>query len=177
MGDFTTAEAAGDLHLVARLDEAANRTHLDVEIVIVRLRTDLDLLHLDDGLLLLRFAELLLLFVLELTEVENLADRRYRLGVHLDQVEAGFLSAAQRLLRGKHAQVTPVLGHHAHLWHADSVVHADLRSARVPAEAPASGSTTHCHVRFTSSLRRFSVSHFWRLRLFPQPRGEFRHAQ
>ena len=51
---------------------------LTCEVVIVRLRTELDLLDLDDGLLALGLAGLLLFLVLVLAEVEDLADRRRR---------------------------------------------------------------------------------------------------
>jgi hypothetical protein len=48
------------------------------------LGTKLDLLHLDDGLLSSSLGCLLLFLVLVLSVVEDLADRRLRLGIHLD---------------------------------------------------------------------------------------------
>jgi hypothetical protein len=69
--------------------------------VVVGLRSELDLFDLDDGLLALRLGRLLLLFVLVLSEVEDLAHRGLGLGVHLDEVEARFLRALQRFVRGR----------------------------------------------------------------------------
>ena len=46
--DLAAAEAHGELHLVAGLEEAARRLHLEVDVVVVGLRAELDLLDLDD---------------------------------------------------------------------------------------------------------------------------------
>ena len=101
--DFATAEAHGELHLVARFEEAARRFHLEVEVVVVGLRTELDLLDVNDRLLALGLARLLLLLVLVLAEVEDLADRRVGLRVHLDEVESLFLGLAERFVSLQHA--------------------------------------------------------------------------
>ena len=49
--DLAATEAAGDLHLVAGLDEATNRADFHGNVVVIRLRTDFDFFDLDDGLL------------------------------------------------------------------------------------------------------------------------------
>ena len=102
---------------------------LEVEVVIVRLRAELDLLDLDDGLLALRLARLLLLLVLVLAEVEDLADGRLGLRVHLDEVEALLLRACAAPRGWQHAEHLAVGADDAHLGHADAVVDADLRTA------------------------------------------------
>ena len=54
--DLATAEAHGELDLVAGLEEADGGAGLELEIVIVRLGTELDLLDLDHALLALGLA-------------------------------------------------------------------------------------------------------------------------
>src|SRR5438093_261811 len=56
MRDLAPTEPHRELHLVPRLDEAPCRAKLYVEVVIVGLRPELQLLHLDHGLLPLRLA-------------------------------------------------------------------------------------------------------------------------
>src|SRR5262249_52920581 len=126
------------LHLVAGFDEPAGGAELHVEIVVVRLRTKLDLLDLHHGLLALRLACALLLLVLELAEVEDLADGRCGLRVHLDQVEPPLFRLAQRLLRAHHAEHPAVFEHDPDFGYANAVVYSDLRCSRV-AEIPSVG--------------------------------------
>ena len=77
---LAAAEAHGHLDLVAFLDEFEHAAHLDVVIVVVDAGAQLDLLDLDDLLLLARLVLVLLLFVFELAEIEDLADRRIGVG-------------------------------------------------------------------------------------------------
>jgi len=56
--------------------------------MVIDVGTELDLLHLDDLLLFAGFVLLLLLLVLELAEIEQLADRRIGVRRNLDEVEA-----------------------------------------------------------------------------------------
>ena len=136
MHDFTPTKAAGDLHLVAGLDEAANRANFHGNVVVIRLGTDLDLFDLDDGLLPLGFALLLLLLVLVLAEVEDLADGRIALGIDLYEVETDFTGAAQSLVSRQNSQIRAVLRNDAYLGYADPVVDSNLGASRLPAEAP-----------------------------------------
>src|SRR5262249_10404392 len=74
--DLTAAEADGDLRLVTLFEEAPDVFDLRLEVVVVRLRAHLDLFDLDDVLLLLGLVGLLLFFVLEASEVHDLAHGR-----------------------------------------------------------------------------------------------------
>src|SRR3546814_15384141 len=76
MRHLAAAEAHGHLDLVAFLDEAAGVPHLDVVIVVVDVRTELDLLDIDDLLLLARLVLLLLDLVFVFSVVQNFANRR-----------------------------------------------------------------------------------------------------
>ncbi len=76
---FATAEAQGDLHLVAFLEEPFDRAHLHVVVVIVDGGAHLDLFDLDDLLMLARLGRLLLRLILVFAVVEDLADGRVSL--------------------------------------------------------------------------------------------------
>ena len=80
MSHLAAAEAQGDLDLVAFLEEAPDRLHLHVVVVIVDHRAHLDLLDLDDLLLLAGLGGLLLFLIFEFAVVEDLADRRLGIG-------------------------------------------------------------------------------------------------
>src|SRR5579864_9544583 len=86
---FAAAEAHRHFDLVAFIDEALHRAHLDVVIVIVDAGAKLDLFDLDHLLLLPRLVLALLLLVFEFAEIEDFADRRIGVGRHFDEVEPG----------------------------------------------------------------------------------------
>ena len=92
------------LTLSPSLDERENLLHLHVVIVVVDVRTHLDLLDL---LRLLRLAGEIGLFlglVFELADVEELAHRRIGVGRDLDQVEADFGGLLDRFGGEHHAR-------------------------------------------------------------------------
>ena len=93
MRHFAAAEAQGDLHLVAFLEEAVHRARLDLVVVDVDVGTELDLLDLHHLLPLARLVLLLLLLELELAVVQDLADGRVGVGNDLHQVQAGFFGS------------------------------------------------------------------------------------
>ena len=84
MGDFATAEAQGDLDLVAFLEKAKNRFHLHAVVVFVDAGAKLDFLDLDDLLLLARLSRLLLLGETKAAVIENFTDWRGRVWRNLD---------------------------------------------------------------------------------------------
>jgi len=90
--DLTTAEHDDQLALVAFGQEPADVLHLEVEIVLVRLRTKLDLLQDDGGLMLPRLFLLLGGLVLELAEVHDLTDRGNGTWIDFDQLETSLFS-------------------------------------------------------------------------------------
>ena len=124
MRHLAAAEAHDDLHLVAVADEFEHGAHLDVVIMIVDAGTQLDLLDLDDLLLLAGSAEALLLLVFVLAEIEDLADGGIGLGGDLDQIEAGFDGAGERLVAGDDPDHIAALIHQAHARRGDFVVDA-----------------------------------------------------
>src|SRR5579863_406934 len=97
MRHFAAAKAQGHLDLVALLEEALHRAHLDLVIMVVDAGSELDLLDLDDLLAFARLGGFLLLEKAELAEIEDLADRRARGGDDLDQVEPGIVGQLLRI--------------------------------------------------------------------------------
>ena len=96
MRHFTAAEAQGDLHLVAFVEEPFHGFHLGFVVVIVDARTQLDFLDLDHLLALARFGGFLLLRETELTVIKNLTDRRAGVRNDLNQVETRLFGVLQR---------------------------------------------------------------------------------
>ena len=105
---------------------------LEVVIVHVDLRPELDLLDLDHALVLLGLASALLLLVLVLAEVHDPADRRHRGRRDLDEVEALLLRDDQRLRRRHDAELLSGFVDHADLADPDALVgaHAIVTSGR-----------------------------------------------
>src|SRR5262249_36238161 len=79
---------------------------------------------LDDLLLLARLVLTLLLFVFELAEVEDLANRRIGVGRDLDQIEACFDGAGNCVVPRNHPYHVPVLVDEPHAEGGDFFVDA-----------------------------------------------------
>ena len=113
------------LDLVAFFDEPLNVVLLELVIVLVDLGPELDLLHLDDVLVPLRFARALLLLVLILPVVHDPADRGNGRGGDLHQVEP-FLSGDCQGLRRRHdAELLTRVVNHADFTDANAFVDAE----------------------------------------------------
>src|SRR6266478_9148759 len=96
MRQLAPAEPHGHLDLVAFLDEFDHAAHFYIVIVVVDARAKLYFLDLDDFLLFASFVFLFLLFVFELAEIEDFANRRIGAGRDLDEVQAGIGSHCER---------------------------------------------------------------------------------
>src|SRR5205823_2558932 len=122
MRHLAAAEPKGYLDLVALIEEAPDRLHLHVVIVIVDHGAHLDLLDLDDLLLLAGFGGLLLLLIFELAVIENLAHRRLGIGRQFDEIETGFLGQRQGLAGRYNAAVLSLLVDEADFSSLDAVI-------------------------------------------------------
>src|SRR6266545_4067103 len=120
VNDLTAAKDDDQLALVALGEERADVLHLEVEVVVVGLRAELDLLEHDRRLMAARGLLLLRCLVLELPKVHDLADRRRRAWVHLDQLETRLLGELHRLVGGDDADLAAVGADHAHLGHTNT---------------------------------------------------------
>src|SRR5215471_1198213 len=176
------AEEDRRLHLVAVLEEALDVLLLELVVVLVHLRPELDFLDLDDLLMLLRRPRALLLLVLIAPEVHDAADRRHRRRGDLHEVEPLLPRDGQRLRRRHDPELRAVLVDDADFTDPDAFV--DPRAIVAPRTAikcdnsllrnqlaaarPASGSpfaaTSACARRMNSSTGRAPRSPPLRLR-------------
>ncbi len=98
MRHLATPESQRELHLVAFLEEAAHGFHLHLIVMGVDVRPHLDFFDLDDLLVLASFGRLLLVGVFQLAEIEDLGDRRFRIGRNLDEIEPGLFGGEQGIV-------------------------------------------------------------------------------
>src|SRR6185436_9924010 len=110
------------LHLVAVLEETLDVLLLELVIVFVDLRPELDLFDQDHFLVTLRLATALLFLVLVLPEIHDAADRRYGRRRNLDQVESLLLGDRQCLRRRHDAELLAGVIDDADFADADSFV-------------------------------------------------------
>ncbi len=123
MRHLTAAETQGDFHLVAVLEKLEHVAHLDVIVMRVGVRAELDLFDLDDLLLLAGLGFALLLFVFELAEVHDLAHGRRRVGRDFHQVQTGFIRQIHGFTRVYNTQVFAFGTDESDFWRPDTVVY------------------------------------------------------
>ncbi|GAA1454155.1 hypothetical protein GCM10009618_18440 [Nesterenkonia lacusekhoensis] len=97
---------------------------LGLVVVVVDLETEADFLQLSAGLVLPRLAGLHRSLVLPLAEVHQLADRRFRVRRHLDQVKIGLRGEPQGVFDSDDADLFPLRADEADLRYTDPVVDA-----------------------------------------------------
>jgi len=102
---LAAAEADGDADVFALLEEATSVADLEVQVVIVRLGTELHFLELVGVLLLLGFLGGLLLFVLVLAPIHDADDWGACAGSDLDQVELSLRGAFPGVVEGDDADL------------------------------------------------------------------------
>ena len=121
MSHLASAKHDDESDLVAFFEEAPDVLHLEVHVVLVGLRPELDLLRLEGRHALLLLLLLLRLFVLELAVVHDPAHRRNGSWRDLDEIEALVLGDAQRLIRRHDAELLAFVDD-AHLLGTDALV-------------------------------------------------------
>ena len=121
---LAAAEAQGDLHLVALLEEGLDGLHLHLVVVVIDVRAHLDLFDFDDLLLLAGLVGLLLQLVLVASEIDDLDDRRIGLSRDLHQVQADLESRVHRFCGRDHTLVLAILVNQAHARDADVAIDA-----------------------------------------------------
>jgi pimeloyl-ACP methyl ester carboxylesterase len=110
---LAAAEAQRHLDLITLFEKAPRRSHLHAKVMVVDHRAELDLLDLDDPLFLPRLCLSLLFLELELAVIEDLGDRRFRIGRYLDEVEARLFSHHHGLPGWHNADVLAIGGNEA----------------------------------------------------------------
>ena len=84
---LATPEAQRDLYLVAVFQEFVDIAHFDFVVMRVGVGPEFDLFHLNDLLLFARFAFAFLLFIFELAEIHDFANRGIGVRRNLDQIK------------------------------------------------------------------------------------------
>src|SRR5262249_43811106 len=102
MCDLTTSKTACQLDLVSTFKKTTNVLHLEVDVMAVSLRPQLDFLVRRLYLTLFRLVLLLLFFVFVLSMIHDLADGRLSFGIDLHKIEQLLSSEPLRLISRKH---------------------------------------------------------------------------
>lgn len=116
---LSAAEAYLDLDFVTVLEEPSRGAHADLEVVLVGARSQAHLFYFRDMLVLLRIPSAFVLFKSESAQVGDTTHWRIGGGSDLDQVEAGFFGAAQRLVDANNAKLLAPFVDDAYLGDAD----------------------------------------------------------
>jgi hypothetical protein len=122
MRHFAPAEENRRLDLVAFFEEALDVLLLELVVVFVDLRAELDLFNQDHFLVLLRLTRALLFLVLVLPEVHDAANRRVRRWRDLDEIQTLRLGNRQRLRRRHDAELRAGVVDHANFSDPDPFV-------------------------------------------------------
>ena len=105
VGDFTPAESDAELHLLAFLQPSGGTFDVELKVILVRFGTELNFLDGDLDLILLGFAFLAPLFILELPIIHDAADGRLGIRRHLDQIQPGIISPFLCIMDIHHADI------------------------------------------------------------------------
>ena len=127
---LAAAKLQRHLHLHVLAQKADGVLDLDAKIVRINARTELDFLHGRGVLVLLGFLFLLGLFVTELAEFNEAADRRRGVGGDFDQVNPLLPRQGQRFIEGNDAELFAVHSDDADFAGADFAVDPEERIGR-----------------------------------------------
>src|SRR5579885_1539442 len=126
MGQLAALVAQRDLDLVALFQETHQGAQFGLVVRLFGRRPELDLLDLDLSLLLARRLLGLVSLIDELAVVHDLADRRFGVGRHLDEVQTFRLGTGDGVARQHDANLRAIRGDHANSRHGDLFVAAVL---------------------------------------------------
>ena len=134
---------------------------LDFEVVVVDLEAETNLLDFRGALVASRFALLDLLVVLELAVIDQLGNRRLRIGRHLDEIEVRFLCQVQCDGSRDDPHLFAVRSDKAYLGDANLVVNAWFvaNDDSIPHIVPG---TSGCHTRAMAAAKRPSKTSYMR---------------
>jgi len=122
---FAATEEDRGLYLVALLQKAQHVVLLELVVVLVDVDAELYFLDVDDLLVLLGRALLLLFFVKILAVILNTADRRVRGSRDFYQVKSSFTSNSERLKRLHDSKLGSVFVDHTDFAGANALIGAD----------------------------------------------------
>jgi len=126
MGQLAAAEADGDLDLIPFFEKLLDLPRFEQTIVVVHVGAEPDFLENELFLALTRFTIALGLFVLEATEVQNLADGGHRGGCDFNEVEVPTQGQRNGVLQFEDPQLSTLVIDQADLARLDPVVRSKL---------------------------------------------------
>src|SRR5919198_1515041 len=122
MRSLAPAEAHLDFHFVTFFQEAPRRAHTNLQVVLVGTRSQADLLDLRHALVLLGVAGAFVLLEPESAQVRDPTHWRIRRSRDFDEVEAGVLRAAKRLVNRNYSNLLALLIDNTDLRDADLAI-------------------------------------------------------
>ena len=154
--DGTTPEGHHQLHLVTVLQELDGMIALEIEIMIVRLRTHVNLLHRGFGTVGLDFLRLLLLLVEVFLVIHHLAYRRIGLWGNLHQVQLVLVGNGKCLSQGNNLGFE-ILTHHAHGLGCNVIVDTVLGFfLRARTVLPHPSACIRCNIQGSFLLKKYN---------------------
>jgi hypothetical protein len=129
MCHLAALEANRDLDLIPVFEKPLNHSTLEVDVVVIGLRSESDFLEKYDLLALpcLTLFTLLLIFVFSI--IEQPTDRRNGGRCHLDQVQVMFVSNAQSLKYGLNPELLTIFVDQSNFANPDSIVDSQILTA------------------------------------------------
>ena len=159
VGHLAPAKPDRGFNFIAARQPLARMLHAIAVIVGVGAGTKLNLLDSDDDLLLFRFVCLLLRFVLKLSEVDDLANRRLGIRRDFNQIHAFLARSANCFASLHHAELLAIVTDDAHLRHANAFVNSSNRRASEIWTTTASVTCSYCCTSWVNvSSFEFEVS-------------------
>ena len=130
MGHFAPPKPQGHFDLIAIVDKSARVPHLHVVIMGIDVGPQLDLFHVDRLLPLAGDIGLFLIFVFELAEIDDFADRRRGVRRHFNQVEVYAVCSFEGVCGSNDADLLAILIDQPNLGTVDVCIYPRSRAFR-----------------------------------------------
>jgi hypothetical protein len=121
---FAAAEAKRHLDLIAFLEKLLHGAHLNLVVMRVDIRAELDFLDLDGLLLFSRLRGLLLGLEPMFSEIHDLADRDFSVCSDFNEIETGLLGFRQRVALGDCPVVLSILVDELNIARINRIIYA-----------------------------------------------------
>ena len=122
VGYFTAAKNYRYFRLISLFQETAYMLDFEQKVMLVGLRTEFYLLHLDLYLLFLGFLQFLALLIFEFAVVHDPANRRHGSGRHFDKVQLLAFRKRKRFLQLEDPQLFAVGPYYPDLFRPDGLI-------------------------------------------------------
>ena len=115
VGNFTSTENKGYLGLITLFEKTSYMLDLEIQVMVIGFRSDLDLFNLHLHLFLLGLLLFFVLLILELAIVHNSANRRIGGGGYLNQIQLACFCRLQCFTQGKNPQLFTIMTDNTYL--------------------------------------------------------------